>query len=489
MGGNKDIKSIVPVMDKFLNNSSVSRTGHFVLNKKNMDKFTIQLDMEYNRITGNNINYAGWKCDVPIKKMRNSHNSHSSHSSHKSHNPRRKSSIVLKKSTNKITFLTRSHSTSSIPELLKKKKSCIENIKLCIPSNSTGTGTSTSTSMSTSTSTRPSTPELRFIKKEKIIIDMEINGLKDLIKLINENPLIENVEYNIDIETLHKIKKPLNELNNMIGMKLLKDNIIDQVIYYIQEFHKLGKCEGDFMHTVIYGPPGTGKTEVAKIIGRIFSKLGILNKGTFRKVTRSDLIAGYLGQTAIKTKEVINECLGGVLFIDEAYALGNSEKKDSFSKECIDTLCEALSDHKDNIMVIIAGYEKELKTCFFNYNDGLESRFTWRFKTDEYTGEELKEIFLKKVKEAGWKLAENTDIKDEWFKNNKDYFKYYGRDMETLFAKTKICHSRRVFLKSKEHKTKITMEDIENGFKLYLENGEVKSRKDNTWSSVKHMYN
>ena len=243
------------------------------------------------------------------------------------------------------------------------------------------------------------------------------------------------------------------------------------------------------MHTVIYGPPGTGKTEVAKIIGRIFSKLGILNKGTFRKVTRSDLIAGYLGQTAIKTKEVINECLGGVLFIDEAYALGNSEKKDSFSKECIDTLCEALSDHKDNIMVIIAGYEKELKTCFFNYNDGLESRFTWRFKTDEYTGEELKEIFLKKVKEAGWKLAENTDIKDEWFKNNKDYFKYYGRDMETLFAKTKICHSRRVFLKSKEHKTKITMEDIENGFKLYLENGEVKSRKDNTWSSVKHMYN
>jgi len=478
MGGNKDIKSIVPVMDKFLINSSVSQPSNFVLNKKNINKFTIQLDMEYNRITGNNINYAGWKCDVPIKKFHNSHSSHSSHSSH------RKPSIFFKKSTNKITFLTRSYSASSIPELLKKKnESSIEHIKLCIPSNSTGTSTGTSTSTSTST------PELRLIKKEKIIIDMEINGLKDLIKLINENPLIENAEYNIDMETLHKIKKPLNELNNMIGMKLLKDNIIDQVIYYIQEFHKLGKCKGDFMHTVIYGPPGTGKTEVAKIIGRIFSKLGILNKGTFRKVTRADLIAGYLGQTAIKTKEVINECLGGVLFIDEAYALGNSEKKDSFSKECIDTLCEALSDHKDNIMVIIAGYEKELKTCFFNYNDGLESRFTWRFKTDEYTGEELKEIFLKKIKEAGWKLAENTDIKDEWFKKNKDYFKYYGRDMETLFAKTKICHSRRVFLKSKEHKTKITMEDIENGFKLYLENEEVKARKDNTWSSLRHMYN
>ncbi|NBR98478.1 MAG: AAA family ATPase, partial [Betaproteobacteria bacterium] len=113
---------------------------------------------------------------------------------------------------------------------------------------------------------------------------------------------------------------------------------------------------------------GTGKTEIAKIIGQIFSKLGILKKGTFRKVTRSDLIAGYLGQTAIKTNDVINDCLGGVLFIDEAYSLGNSEKKDSFSKECIDTLCEALSNHKDNFMVIIAGYENELKECFFNYN-------------------------------------------------------------------------------------------------------------------------
>ena len=83
---------------------------------------------------------------------------------------------------------------------------------------------------------------------------------------------------------------------------------------------------GDFMHTVIYGPPGTGKTEIAKIIGKIYCKMGILKKGTFKKVTRSDLIAGYLGQTALKTKDVINECLDGVLFIDEAYSLGNIEK-------------------------------------------------------------------------------------------------------------------------------------------------------------------
>ena len=109
-----------------------------------------------------------------------------------------------------------------------------------------------------------------------------------------------------------------------------------------------------------------------------------MEKGTFKKVTRSDLVAGYLGQTAIKTTDVIKECLGGVLFIDEAYALGNPEKRDIFSKECIDTICEALSNYKDNLMVIIAGYETDLNECFFNYNQGLNSRFTWRFKTDDY---------------------------------------------------------------------------------------------------------
>jgi SpoVK/Ycf46/Vps4 family AAA+-type ATPase len=218
------------------------------------------------------------------------------------------------------------------------------------------------------------------------------------------------------------------------------------------------------------GPPGTGKTEIAKLIGKIFSKIGVLKKGTFKKVTRSDLIAGYLGQTAIKTKEVINECIGGVLFIDEAYALGNSEKKDSFSKECIDTLCEALSDYKDNLMVIIAGYESELTNCFFKYNKGLESRFVWRFKTDNYNSKDLFNIFLKKIKDIGWEIQENCNINEIWFEKNKDKFIFFGRDIETFISKIKIAHSNRIFGLSEEHKKKINMLDIENGFKKYLEN-------------------
>jgi len=160
--------------------------------------------------------------------------------------------------------------------------------------------------------------------------------------------------------------------------------------------------------------------------------------------------------------------------------LGNSEKRDSFSKECIDTLCEALSAHKDNLMVIIAGYENELKDCFFNYNQGLESRFTWRFKTDEYKAKELHSIFLKKVSDIGWSISEDSvkTINIDWFEKNLVYFKFFGRDMEVFLSKIKIAHSRRVFCKDQTEKTKITLKDLEKGFEIYLKNDDVKKRKE-----------
>ena len=333
----------------------------------------------------------------------------------------------------------------------------------------------------------PTTPV--YIKK--VNIDSEINNINDLLKLVETYPNDKNIEYNINIDALHKIKIPLNELQNMIGMKDLKENIVDQIIFYIQNLHTLkSDIKGnDFMHTVIYGPPGTGKTEIAKIIGSIFSKMGVLSKGSFKKVTRADLIAGYLGQTALKTRDVVNEALGGVLFIDEAYALGNEEKRDSFSKECIDTLCESLSDHKDNLMVIIAGYETDLNNCFFNYNQGLNSRFTWRFKIDEYTGDDLYKIFLKKVKDSGWSLAEDSKINTKWFEKNKGHFKFYGRDIETLFAKTKIAHSRRVFCLDQSVKKFLILKDLDKGLETYLRNEDSKNKeRDRNKSIINSMY-
>ena len=217
--------------------------------------------------------------------------------------------------------------------------------------------------------------------------------------------------------------------------------------------------------------------------------MGILKSGTFKKVTRSDLISGYLGQTALKTRDVINECLNGVLFIDEAYALGNEERMDSFSKECIDTLCEALSDHKENLMVFIAGFESDLKSCFFNYNQGLQSRFTWRFKIDEYTSEDLHNIFLKKVNDGGWSISVESKIDSKWFEKNKEHFKFFGRDIETLFAKTKIAHSRRVFCLDNSVKKILTIKDINKGLEIYLQNGDSQQKdKDRFKNIISSMY-
>jgi SpoVK/Ycf46/Vps4 family AAA+-type ATPase len=308
------------------------------------------------------------------------------------------------------------------------------------------------------------------------VIDANITSLSDIIEIIEKNEYRQDTEYNIDLKSLHNIKTELIELNKMIGMENMKQSIVDQLLYFVQNLH-VGKDSGDFKHTAIYGPPGTGKTEIAKIIGRMYSKMGILKNNVFKKVTRSDLIGGYLGQTAIKTKKVIEECLGGVLFIDEAYSLANGEREDSYSKECLDTICEALSDHKSNLMVIIAGYEDELNETFFRVNKGLQSRFIWRFTMDEYSAVEMMQIFKKKVLEQEWSLKNEEEIKERWFHDKKDNFKAYGRDMELLLTYTKICHGRRIYGKNKEEKKKISLSDLEKGYEIFLKNKNLKKQK------------
>jgi SpoVK/Ycf46/Vps4 family AAA+-type ATPase len=327
-------------------------------------------------------------------------------------------------------------------------------------------------------------PTIQTIREKKQIYS-PVTNISDLLKLARENPIVENVEYSINMAALQKILEPLGKLEKMIGMETLKENVVDQIIYFIQDLHIKDDSTGafnDYMHTAIYGPPGTGKTEVAELLGAIFSKMGILKKNKFKKVTRADLIAGYLGQTAIKTADVIKECLGGVLFIDEAYSLGTKEKKDSFSKECIDTLCEALSNHKSDLMVIIAGYEKELNDCFFNMNPGLNSRFNWRYKIDAYTSEQMTQIYEKKIKDNGWMLQE--PIPQNWFESNKCYFKYYGRDIELLLSRVKIAHGRRLFSSATYSKKALTTSDLENGMKMFLSNDEIKKRNENIERSV-----
>ena len=311
--------------------------------------------------------------------------------------------------------------------------------------------------------------------KEQIHIDVEIINIDSILHIIDTYEYNPDIEYNIDLKLLHNIHSELIEINNMVGINTFKESIINQLLYFIQELH-INK-EHDFKHMVIYGAPGTGKTQIAKLIGTMFSKLGILKNNIFRKVTRTDLIAGYLGQTAIKTNKVIQECLGGCLFIDEVYSLGSGDLgNNSFSKECIDTLCEALSNHKEELMVIVAGYKDDVNECFFKVNQGLDSRFIWRFELDGYSSKELMRIFILKVENNGWEILVGNKLED-WFVLNKDNFKHYGRDMELLFSYTKISHGRRIYGKDVNLRKKISMEDLENGFKVFQKHNSKKKEE------------
>jgi SpoVK/Ycf46/Vps4 family AAA+-type ATPase len=312
----------------------------------------------------------------------------------------------------------------------------------------------------------PSTPEYdnepynSDDDKELVIINTTpINNLIDLIEL---GILYDTTKkYNIDMKVLNKLVDPLTELNNMIGMETVKQDMIDHILFRIQ---KLDNENKDMMHTVISGPPGVGKTEVARIIGKIYLAMGILKNDKFIKATRSNLIAGYLGQTAKATQTIIDSAIGGILFIDEVYSLGNAEKRDSFAKECIDTINENLTEKKTEFICIIAGYKEEIDKCFFAFNSGLERRFPIKFTIEEYNFEELFLIFKKKITDCNWMLDEK--VTSQFFKKKMDSFKYFGGDMEVLFNRCKRAHSRRIFC-TEETKKVINLDDLRKGFEIF----------------------
>ena len=332
---------------------------------------------------------------------------------------------------------------------------------------------------------------LRILNKEKVTID-------DLIEWGNLYHKRKRKRCSgINLKTLWRIQAPLKKLQELIGMKSVKDNIVKQIIYYLQHLEN-GQ---DMLHTIIEGPPGVGKTELGKILGELYVKLGILENPDiniddpnfdinkiFKVVKRSDLIGKYLGHTAVKTQEVIDSCKGGVMFIDEAYSLGNKEQRDIFSKECIDCINRNLSEQKANFLCIIAGYPGDMQKCFFAYNDGLKRRFPFKYTIDKYEPEELRDIFKLKVNKLGWTFRDENFVPLEFFKENMKAFPHFGGDMETLLLNCKIHHGMRVFGKRLDEKKILTFDDVKGGFTAYIR---VRNGKNEEWKrnhSLRMMY-
>ena len=329
----------------------------------------------------------------------------------------------------------------------------------------------------------------------KEYLDIKIENNDDLIKIGKKylnGEFSPHIQYNINVYKLSKLVEPLEELNKMIGMEEVKRDIFELLLYQLQDFDN----SKDMLHTIIEGEPGVGKTDLAKIMGKIYRSMGYCYNDIIKFVKRSDLIGGYLGQTAIKTQKVLDECKGGILIIDEAYSLGNPEGRDSYSKECIDTLTSFLSESPETI-VFIMGYKEALEECLFNQNKGLERRFTYRFSVNKYSAQDLKKILFKIVRENGWDIENEEDIPDSFFIENRDYFPFNGGDMLNLFTKCKFTHSIRFFninRKSTEEnncddkKRKINFIDINNAFKLLMKDEKFAKRNQNLDKKNFYMY-
>ena len=201
-----------------------------------------------------------------------------------------------------------------------------------------------------------------------------------------------------------------DELNSLIGLENVKKEIEDLVAFnkVQQSREKIGlKKTNRTMHMAFLGNPGTGKTTVARIVGNMYRSLGILSKGHFIEATRTDLIAEYQGQTALKVKRLIQKAKGGVLFIDEAYSITENEKSDSYGRECLTELTKALEDYRDDLVVIVAGYDDLMKK-FFESNPGLKSRFNYFIEFEDYTVNQMFEIFLSYCKNEDYILQESA---------------------------------------------------------------------------------
>ena len=284
-------------------------------------------------------------------------------------------------------------------------------------------------------------------------------------------------------EDMRTLQDLLNELNALVGLEKVKNKVQDLIVY--QKVQKMRREKNlhsskNTLHLAFTGNPGTGKTTVARIVGRIYKQIGLLSKGHFVEVSRTALIAGYQGQTALKVKKVIEQAKGGVLFIDEAYSITENDKSDSYGRECLTELTKALEDYREDLVVIVAGYTEPMSK-FFESNPGLESRFNTFIEFDDYSPNELDSILYymckmndyildEKVKEKIHSYFEKkTTMKDKNFAN--------ARLVRNLYDNLIMNHARRVIDISNPTSSELSMIQ-EDDFNLTILENENTSSSD-----------
>lgn len=277
-----------------------------------------------------------------------------------------------------------------------------------------------------------------------------------LCKYITFNKELPKLEV---IKTTEEIFKELNELVGLTNVKRSLYELVDLITLKNKTKDQL-KLNNINLHMLFLGNPGTGKTTVARMLSNILYNLKYIKQNKLVEVSSKDLIAEYVGQTAPKTMEVINRALGGILFIDEAYSL--SVKNSSYNAEAIATLIKAMEDYRDNLVVIFAGYTNEMND-FINSNSGIASRIGYTFTFEDYTNDELKQIFVSMMKKSGFNVTEDALLKLDDIINDERSKDNFGnaRFIRNVCEKTIINHaSNTKNIKETDKLKTITVDDI-----------------------------
>ena len=266
-----------------------------------------------------------------------------------------------------------------------------------------------------------------------------------------------------------KLEDLLAELEGLCGLEQVKKDVKSLLnLVKVRRLREEAKLPVPplSLHLVFMGNPGTGKTTVARLLARLYHSIGVLSRGQLVEVDRSGLVAGFVGQTALKTQEVVRKAIGGVLFIDEAYALVNQENGNDFGHEAIEVILKNMEDHRDDLVVIVAGYT-DLMEKFIHSNPGLESRFNKYFQFEDYTAPELLSIFQSMAKKNGYTLAQEAegwlkeDLQDLY--DNRDENFGNARDVRNRFEKAVARQADRLAAMENptvEQLMELTVEDL-----------------------------
>lgn len=266
-----------------------------------------------------------------------------------------------------------------------------------------------------------------------------------------------------------RVAKLLDELNQLVGLDNVKEEVRSLVnlikVRRMREEYKLPAMDMSY-HMVFTGNPGTGKTTVARLVARIYRELGILSEGQLIETDRSRLVAGYVGQTAINVREVVEQAIGGVLFIDEAYALVSPDTTNDYGSEAVDTLVKMMEDHRDDLVVIVAGYREEMEQ-FLRSNTGLISRFNKFITFEDYSEQQLLEILTVMAEQAGM-VVEDTAVKKLGLylaSMNEQERRDFGnaRGVRNVFERMIVNQANRIVLleePTKEQLITLTAQDV-----------------------------